>query len=184
MPSSRSRRSRTSEPFIVRTATVEDAAAISRVRTLTWQSAYVHAFPRDRLDALPEAEATEWVERAIREPSPHMHTLVAERGGRVVGFAGLGAAREEEGTGELYAIYVLPECAGAGVGQALMRQTLRRFGGAGFREAVLWVLEDNPRTRRFYELGGWRADGGAKDEELLGTVVREVRYRIALPPVS
>jgi hypothetical protein len=42
------------------------------------------------------------------------------------------------------------------------------------------VLEDNPRTRRFYELAGWHADGAAKEEEWLGTTIREVRYRIDL----
>jgi RimJ/RimL family protein N-acetyltransferase len=52
----------------------------------------------------------------------------------------------------------------------------------GFGEAILWVLEDNPRTRRFYELAGWRAEGGSKDGEWLGTFVRELRYRISLEP--
>jgi hypothetical protein len=31
----------------------------------------------------------------------------------------------------------------------------------------------------FYELAGWREDGGFQEEERLGTLVREVRYRIA-----
>jgi hypothetical protein len=61
-----------------------------------------------------------------------------------------------------------------------MSETLARLRGEGFPEAILWVLEDNPRTRRFYELAGWRADGGAKEEEWLGTSIREVRYRIDL----
>jgi len=46
------------------------------------------------------------------------------------------------------------------------------------------VLIDNPRARAFYELAGWHADGGVKDEEWLDTLVREVRYRIALHPES
>jgi ribosomal protein S18 acetylase RimI-like enzyme len=66
------------------------------------------------------------------------------------------------------------------VGRALMRETLARLRAHGFEEAVLWVLEDNSRTRRFYELAGWRADGDVKIEEWLGLVVREVRYRIDL----
>jgi ribosomal protein S18 acetylase RimI-like enzyme len=168
---------------VVRSATVADASAISCVRTRTWQFAYAHIFPPERLDAAPDGQATEWVERSIRDPWPHMHTLVAERARRVVGFAGLGESREEEGAGELYAIYVLPEESGAGIGQALMQETLRRMRGEGFDEAVLWVLENNPRTRRFYELAGWQPDGGTKDEELLDTMVREVRYRIGLAPV-
>ena len=112
-----------------------------------------------------------------------MHTLVAEVDGAVVGFAQLGEDREEGSeTGELFAIYVLPEAAGAGVGRALMAETLARLRAEGFAEAILWVIEDNPRTRRFYELAGWRLDGGVKDEEWLGTRVRELRYRIALGP--
>jgi GNAT superfamily N-acetyltransferase len=110
-----------------------------------------------------------------------MHTLVAESGGEVVGFANLGAGRgEPAGVGELFAIYVLPQAAGRGIGQALMAETLARLRDEAFGEAILWVLEDNPRTRRFYELSGWRADGGVKEEEWLGTSIREVRYRIAL----
>jgi RimJ/RimL family protein N-acetyltransferase len=61
-----------------------------------------------------------------------------------------------------------------------MRETLGRLRAETFHDAVLWVLEDNPRTRRFYELAGWRADGAVKDEEWLGKPVREVRYRITL----
>ena len=61
-----------------------------------------------------------------------------------------------------------------------MADVLRLLRADGHGEAILWVLEDNPRTRRFYESAGWRADGGVKDEEWLGTVVREVRYRIVL----
>jgi hypothetical protein len=52
----------------------------------------------------------------------------------------------------------------------------------GFEEAVLWVLDDNPRARRFYELAGWRLNGAVKEDTFLDTPVREVRYRIALAP--
>jgi len=44
---------------------------------------------------------------------------------------------------------------------------------------VLWVLRENRRARRFYELAGWSADGAAKDAELLGGLtLPEVRYRL------
>jgi RimJ/RimL family protein N-acetyltransferase len=51
---------------------------------------------------------------------------------------------------------------------------------SGYRDAVLWVLEDNPRARRFYEREGWSLDGGRKDAEFVGMRVPEVRYRITL----
>ncbi len=170
---------RTSEPFIVRTAAIEDARAVEHVRRRTWQVAYAHIFPAQ---ALAEQVGGEWWEQAIRNPRPHMRTVVAERGGVVTGFASLGVTRDEEASsvGELFAIYVLPDEWGLGVGQALMAETLKALRDEGFAEAILWVLEDNPRTRHFYELAGWRADGGVKDEDLLETRVHEVRYRITL----
>lgn len=112
--------------------------------------------------------------------------LVVDRDEEVAGFAFLGPARvgdiDAEDVGELYAIYVVPEAWGSGIGRALMARVLVQLREEGFREAILWVLEDNPRTRRFYELAGWHADGGVKDEEWLGTAVREIRYRIAFAP--
>ena len=50
---------------------------------------------------------------------------------------------------------------------------LRRLG---HRNVVLWVLEDNPRARRFYERAGWEADGAQRGIEIFGMTVPEVRY--------
>jgi ribosomal protein S18 acetylase RimI-like enzyme len=166
-------------------ATLEDATAVLRVRVQTWQVAYAHIFPASELDALTAERGAEWWSGVIANPPARTHTLVANDAGEVVGFAMLGSARGSEDSreiGELFAIYVLPEASGRGIGQALMKEVLKRLRDEGFSEAILWVLEDNPRTRRFYALAGWHEDGGSKDEEWLGTLVREVRYRIALVP--
>ncbi len=183
-PASRSRRSRTASPgeLVVRTGAREDAEAISRVRARTWQSAYAHIFPAEQLEAIEAERWFEWWRGVLTDPAPRTHTLVGEESGRVSGFVSTGPARDEPGVGELYAIYVLPEASGQGLGQALMIEALLRLRVEGFPEAILWVLEDNPRTRRFYEQTGWHADGGSKDEELLSTLVRELRYRIMLDP--
>ena len=45
---------------------------------------------------------------------------------------------------------------------------------------MLYVLDDNPRARRFYEREGWAVDGGTKREELLDVEITEVRYRRVL----
>ncbi|HUZ14719.1 MAG TPA: GNAT family N-acetyltransferase, partial [Gaiellaceae bacterium] len=102
--------------------------------------------------------------------------LVAEEGGVVVGFAWTGDSRDEPGKGELFAIYVVPEAWGSGAGSALMASALEAL--RSYSSATLWVLEDNPRARRFYEREGWSLDGGRRDEEFLGVTVAEVRYRI------
>ena len=49
-----------------------------------------------------------------------------------------------------------------------------------YADATLYVIEDNPRARRFYEREGWAADGTTKTGEFLGLTVAEIRYRIKL----
>jgi hypothetical protein len=47
----------------------------------------------------------------------------------------------------------------------------------GYVEAVLWVLPDKTRARRFHEVAGWTTDGTQRTSEVLGVGVLEVRYR-------
>jgi ribosomal protein S18 acetylase RimI-like enzyme len=164
----------------VRDATLADAAGIAAVQNRTWQHAYAHAFPADALATLDDERRAEWWRGVFEQPPARSQRLVVDGEQGIVGFAASGPSFSEPLLGELYSIYVLPEASGRGIGQALMAETLNRLRDSGFTEAILWVLEDNPRTRRFYEAAGWRADGGVKDETWLDTAVRELRYRIEL----
>jgi L-amino acid N-acyltransferase YncA len=171
---------------VVRDAAPEDAVAIAEVHIRAWQVAYAHAFAPAALAALADEKPrrTEFWRESIETLPAGRHVLVAESGEGVIGFATAGPVHDPDAgaeTGELYAIYVSPDVWGRGAGQALMSQVIRRLRAGGFDEAVLWVLEDNPRTRRFYELGGWRHDGEVRDDTYLERPVRVVRYRIALP---
>jgi GNAT superfamily N-acetyltransferase len=150
------------------------------VRGQSWRAAYEHIFGRNRLATISEADDSARWERWLGDVPPRAGAFVATAGEEVVGFASYGPSRDDPAVGELFTIYVLPSRWGAGLGQALMRKTLARLHVNGFEEAILWVLEDNPRTRLFYERCGWSADEATKQEEWLGVVVREVRYRIAL----
>jgi GNAT superfamily N-acetyltransferase len=160
----------------VRAAVPGDAEAIAAVHVAAWQEAYAHVFEPGALAALDPAPRTRHWREGIRSG---WTVLVADDGS---GFVSVGPARDadEPELGELYAIYVTPERWGTGVGRALMAAALEALRDGDFSEAVLWVLEDNPRARRFYERAGWALDGAAKEEEFLGTRVREVRYRISL----
>jgi GNAT superfamily N-acetyltransferase len=154
----------------IRRASVSDAAEIAAVHVRTWQAAYAHVFGVERLAHLDvDRRVAGWT----RELSAGEPIFVADEEGRVVGFVSVGAC-------ELYAIYALPEAWGNGAGPALMRAAVGQLREDGCGEAVLWVLEDNPRARRFYEREGWEADGGRKEDDFLGVSVAEVRYRIQL----
>lgn len=77
--------------------------------------------------------------------------------------------------GEVYAIYVAPDWWSTGTGRLLMEAAVARLAVAGYRRAVLWVLDTNARARRFYEKAGWAPDGAANTMVALGGVI-EVRY--------
>jgi GNAT superfamily N-acetyltransferase len=139
------------------------------VHVRTWQAAYAHVFPRERLAELPiERRAAQW-----RESPP----IVAEVDGTVVGFVSVGASRDSDASGELFAIYVDPLRWGTGVGRELIAAGEARLRDLGHIDVILWVLDDNPRARRFYERAGWRIDTASRPIEIFGIEVPEVRYR-------
>ena len=83
-----------------------------------------------------------------------------------------------QGVGELYAIYVRPDSWGTGAGLVLM-DTGVGWLAERWDEAVLWVAEENPRARRFYELYGWTAEATRVEEVAPGARIAEVRYRLS-----
>ena len=153
---------------MIRPGTPADAEAVARVQVETWQAAYAHALPPEGLAALSVDSRAEVFRR--RPP------LVAEAAGEVVGFVAVGASRDAGADGELYAIYVHPDHWGQGIGQALIAAGEQRLRELGHGQAILWVLEDNPRARRFYEAAGWSTDGTKRPIEIFGTLVPEIRY--------
>jgi ribosomal protein S18 acetylase RimI-like enzyme len=159
----------------VRLGTSRDAKGIARVQERGWQAAYRHVFPPAVLDRGGFIEVSRWRDR-LRRPPTGWATFVSIRDSAVVGFACVGPSRDVDGAGEVYAIYVDPECWSTGAGRALMERAERELASR-YDEATLWVLEENPRARRFYELAGWELDGARKAEERWGVRAAEVRYR-------
>lgn len=159
----------------VRDARPEDADGIARAHVLTWQHAYRGQLPDELLDGLSVERRAERWERDLVDG---MQVVVADDDG-IVGFVAVGPSRDEDAgdeTGELYAIYVVPERWGQGVGRRLMDAAESRLAELGHTRAGLWVLESNERTRVFYERCGWRTDGATKTEEIGDATVTEVRY--------
>ena len=160
----------------IRRATAADARAIADVHVRTWQAAYRHVFPAEVLDSLSVDEREErWQDHL----GGRVTAWVAETDGRIVGFVSVGPSRTEDDEGELYAIYVLPESWGSGAAPELMAAAKDWFAQEGFATAMLWVLVDNPRARRFYEREGWRLDGSRVDP-VRGVEVEEALYRLEL----
>ncbi len=162
---------------LVRKAGVQDAEAIAQVHVHSWQHAYRGIIPDDFLDALSVRERTEfWRSQLATETR---ETLVIEAEREVVGFAGFGPSRDDNAaptTAELYAIYIAPEHWGGGCGSLLWAEVEKILRAAGIAQVTLWVLSENQRGRRFYELLGFNADGTFKGISLSGTALTEMRY--------
>jgi GNAT superfamily N-acetyltransferase len=159
---------------------------IAIVHVRSWQAAYCGLVPQDYLDSLDAEQRYPVWKRILGEAEwPRAGTFVAADGRDVVGFAHICPTRDADQdparAGELAAIYLVPEAWGTGLGRELMTSGLSALSDAGFGEATLWVLDTNSRARRFYEAGGWHADGAVKQDGSRGFVLNEVRYRRSLP---
>jgi GNAT superfamily N-acetyltransferase len=166
----------------VRPAVASDGDAIGRVQVETWRAAYEGLLPDETIAAFDvEARQRQWREGLAREPRPGSATFVAELDRGVVGFASVGASRDEgaDGEGELYAIYLQPACWDRGIGRALLERAEESMRAFGFEHAILWVLDGNERGESFYRAGGWNPDG-RKQDHFGGAEVVELRYRKVL----
>ncbi|MET8845589.1 GNAT family N-acetyltransferase [Amycolatopsis sp. NPDC004625] len=155
----------------VRAATVADAPAIGEIHVRSWQAAYDGLIPADFLARLSaSSRATAWARR-IGDGAGQV--LVAEDDGIVVGFAAFGPS-------QLYALYLLPEFWGRGLGRVLHDRVVENMTGDS---AVLWVLATNERAKAFYVRQGW-VDDDARQTETVDdgrVTLEEMRYRRRLP---
>lgn len=158
---------------IIREPAAGDAEQIAGVHVRGWRDAYSHLLPeRFYDDAALQRRVAQW-RRLIDEPDPARSVRVAEIGGGIVGFAFAGPAQDDDAlrADELYALYVVTERHGTGVGQALLDAVV------GDRPAQLWVVKDNARAQAFYRRNGFAPDGAVKVEEHLDNLadIRMVR---------
>jgi ribosomal protein S18 acetylase RimI-like enzyme len=165
------------EAVTIREADLADAAAIAEVHVASWRWAYRGHLPDDTLDALdPVALEQRW--RSTMS-NPSASVLVAIDQGAVVGFASVGPADDDDAapnTAHVFAIYLVPEAAGRGIGRALLGRAEELMRTTGFTQASLWVLETNARARAFYERAGWAWDGTRSSHEVQCSNLPIVRY--------
>ena len=104
---------------------------------------------------------------------------MAEVEEQVVGFSNFGASRDPDATesdGEIYAIYLLADYWGQGIGREMMQASLQSLAEQSFRRTILWVLQEVTSARSiFYTAAGFSLDGEAKDEQWGDFTLHEVR---------
>ena len=176
---------------VIRSASPADAAQVAGVQRDSWRAAYGGIIAPEIIDEAMTPDGGARVRQTFRtRPWQRMIVAVEESAG-VVGYSSFGPevdvlgapwpypptkAGEAGQVGELYALYVHPDCWSTGTGHALMDRVLARTRRAAYPQIVLWVLEANARARGFYQRAGFAPDGASNVLHRLGGV-NEVRYR-------
>lgn len=169
----------------VRPAALADTAAMGRIKVNGWRAAYRGLVPDGDLDAMDPHDwdlrfAAMLVDAEQTLPGTHI-AYVAVVDEQVVGYVFAGPYRGSDlpDAGEVYALYVDPDCWRGGAGARLLSAAQGFLAAQGHPEAALWVLETNQAGQAFYRAQGWRPDGArAAVCEVDG--LPELRYRTRL----
>ena len=147
--------------IIYRKATALDAHAIAKVHVESWRKSFDGIVPQEFIDNMN----IEKRERAFRERfgEENYKLLVAEtvKDG-IVGFADFGKSRIENFPydAELYAIYLLREFQGKGIGEKLFRLCQKEMIADGLNSMYLTALEISPYKSFYEKMGGKIEDKG------------------------
>jgi GNAT superfamily N-acetyltransferase len=161
-----------------------DIEAVSTIRVRGWQAAYAGIVPQMYLDAMTvEGDAVQR-RQLFSQPRRTSRDLVALSDRGPVGWICFGPCRSGMSglgrVGEIYALYVLPDLIGQGIGRRLLGEAHAQMRSQSFEASTLWVLCDNHRARRFYEQAGYQADGAAQDDVYDEITLTELRYQRVL----
>jgi ribosomal protein S18 acetylase RimI-like enzyme len=165
---------------LVRPATAKDAKSIAEIHVATWQAAYGRLMPAEYLKSITvEKRLTFWRE-AIEFSDPQI--LVATHDQKVIGFVAFDRSRDagsKSSTGEIWAMYVLPEFWRQGVGLSLWDGARDSLKEEGCIQVTLWVLLGNDRAMNFYEHGaGFKRDMPSLKTTAFGdTRLEEIRLK-------
>jgi ribosomal protein S18 acetylase RimI-like enzyme len=160
--------------YLIRPAEAADAESLAQIEGITEAAL-------GRPVANPRKRLTYWSE-AIEFGEPLV--LVACDGEKVVGFVGYDRSRDPRTpptTGEIWAIYVLGDHLGQGVGLALWDAAREGLLEEGCTQVSIWVELAMERALRFHELAGFKRDMPSLRTVAKGaTRVEEIRLKRAL----
>ena len=144
--------------LLVRNAVASDARALRETMQRTHaQTDYLLSYPDEQsVDDEQEARSLEETERSGNEVE-----LIAVIDGRIVGSAGVSAARSRRKVAHRarFGISILKECWGMGIGRMLMDASIDCARQAGYTQLELEVVADNERAVSLYRCAGFEEYG-------------------------
>ena len=158
----------------IRWSTDADCERLAALHRDAWRNAYAGIIPGLTLERMIGRRGQAWWRRMHRLGA---RALVLEFDGELAGYATLGPSRggPGPGSGEIYEIYLRPDCQGVGFGGRLFRDARDRLSAAGVRRLLVWALADNAAACRFYRAMGGRECGRAL-ERIGGVPLEKVGF--------
>jgi ribosomal protein S18 acetylase RimI-like enzyme len=150
----------------IREAQIGDAAAIALVHIESWKTTYKGIVADSVIEGLDKTRIRRekfWSDVLAAKMKEHI-LFVAEDDEKIIGFVNGGEIKENiEGYDyELYAIYLLQSAQRKGIGRKLVEIFAEEVYKKGYQNMLLWVLEANHNSRKFYDrLGGVIVKEGA-----------------------
>jgi L-amino acid N-acyltransferase YncA len=136
-----------------RLATVADAEAIARI--------YNEGIA-DRIATFEtEPRTAEQLAASLREKGDRYPTVVVERGGEVVAWAGAGAYRSRPAYAGVveHSVYVARSARGSGAGRTALEALCRAYAERGFWKIVSRIFPENTASLALHERCGFRVVG-------------------------
>jgi GNAT superfamily N-acetyltransferase len=163
-------------------ASYDDLPEVAQIHVASWKHAYIGQVPQPYLDSLDVTRRL-WGWQAQFPNRDVSGLLVARLDGAAAGFVCFGPARDQDRQdwGEIYAVYVLKEHWGRGIGHTLYRNAYAGLRDKGFKRAYLWVLDTNHHAIAAYQRwGGLVEKDRLKDHMIGGQPVKEISVRFDL----
>ena len=162
--------------FIIRSASLDDAYDMACIHTITWKTSYRGLIPGWYLDSLNVEESFEKTKKKF-----NMHTVsryVGVLDGEIIAMLVIHKSFDEDKpeSGEIGALYVLPEYQCRGYGKQLMTFAIAELKSSGFHNIIVWTLKDSAQSNAFYQKCGFQLEGATKSLNIINSPA--VRYNM------
>ena len=137
--------------YMIRRAEKQDISRIAEIIVFGKRVAYRSIFENDYV-SFNELQVVDLYEEYKRNPDT-LERMFLYDDGIVKGV--INGHPEDDKTMEITDFYVEPFFVGQGIGRLLIEHMLRQVRKEGFQKIILWVIKDNVKARKFYEINGF-----------------------------
>lgn len=167
------------QSVMIRRAQHLDAVALAELQVASWRATYPGLIPQAVIDGKTVDSRTRAWRDILTPPDDGSATFVGVLPGRgVIGFISGGPSKDPlpDTPGQVYGLYLHPDCLGLGLGRRLMVRMAAYLEDRGEVPIQVRAVVGNTRAERAYRSWG-AVPVGVEDFELDGAPLKETVFR-------